>query len=132
MPLPRSVARFNKRYTNRFIEPLVRRSSGFAVVHHIGRTSHKPYKTPVNVFLLDGDLIVALTYGPSADWVKNVQAGDASVDLGASVRRVRSVQTVDRTVAWPALPRFVRFVLRMLGVRDFLRMSLGDDIVATG
>ena len=67
MPLPRALARFNRRYTNRFIEPIVRRSSGFATVHHAGRRSGREFHTPVNVFDLDGDLIVALTYGEDRD-----------------------------------------------------------------
>ena len=131
MPLPRSVARFNKRYTNRFIEPLVRRSSGFAVVRHVGRTSGQAFTTPVNVFRdnsSDGGtprVIVALTYGPSADWVRNVQSGPATLDLGAEgVRSIDSIELVGRDTAWPSLPGFVRVALRMLSVRDFASLTL--------
>ena len=95
MPLPRAVARFNKRVTNRFLEPIARRSSGFAVVHHVGRRSGREYTTPVNLFRLGdegagvGDrsttdaAIVSLTYGPSADWVRNVLAERTASSSGA-------------------------------------------------
>ncbi len=123
MPLPRAVARFNRRYTNRFIEPVVARSSGFAVVHHVGRRSGAAYRTPVNVFDGgDGSLVVALTYGPSADWVQNVLAGPASLVRRGDEVRVVGVEVVGRDAAWAALPWFVRLALRVLRVRDFARL----------
>jgi deazaflavin-dependent oxidoreductase (nitroreductase family) len=132
MPLPRVVARFNKRVTNRFLEPIARRSSGFAVVHHVGRRSGREYTTPVNLFRLgdEGDgvavAVVSLTYGPSADWVRNVLAGDASVETGAGCRLVEASTVVGRDVAWPALPAIVRGALRVLRVRDFLQLTIGE------
>jgi deazaflavin-dependent oxidoreductase (nitroreductase family) len=48
---------------------------GFGVVVHRGRKSGKQYRTPVNVFPRPaGRYVVALTYGPDTDWVKNVIA----------------------------------------------------------
>ena len=127
MPLPHAVARFNRRVTNRWIEPIARRSSGFAVVHHAGRCSGVAYRTPVNVFEMAGDpndLVVALTYGPSADWCRNVLAGGGTVERRAVVHRIAAATLVDRDVAWPALPRLVRGALRLLRVRHFLRLEL--------
>jgi deazaflavin-dependent oxidoreductase (nitroreductase family) len=130
MPLPRVVARFNKRVTNRFLEPIARRSSGFAVVHHVGRRSGRAYTTPVNLFRLgdEGDgggaVVVSLTYGPSADWVRNVLAGGAGVETRVGRRVVEASTVVGRDVAWPALPIIVRGALRVLRVRDFLRLTL--------
>lgn len=127
MPLPHAVARFNRRVTNRWIEPIARRSPGFAIVHHAGRRSGAPYRTPVNVFEMAGDptdLVVALTYGPSADWSRNVLAGGGTVERTAIVHRIAAAAVVDRDAAWPALPRFVRGALRLLRVRHFLRLTL--------
>ncbi|MDJ0767818.1 MAG: nitroreductase family deazaflavin-dependent oxidoreductase [Ilumatobacter sp.] len=126
MPLPRAVARFNRRYTNRFIEPIVRRFPGFATVHHTGRQSGKEYRTPVNVFDLDGDLIVALTYGPAADWVQNVLAGPARIDRRGHTASIERTTVVDRVTAWPVLPIPVRVVLRCLRVCDFMRIELAE------
>jgi deazaflavin-dependent oxidoreductase (nitroreductase family) len=124
MPLPRSVARFNRRYTNRFIEPIAERSRGFAIIVHRGRSSGATYRTPVNVFRAGDDLLVALTYGPGADWVRNVLAGPGEVDLVGSERRITGVEVVGRDVAWPHLPWVVRGPLRVLGVHHFCRLSV--------
>jgi deazaflavin-dependent oxidoreductase (nitroreductase family) len=129
MPLPGAVARFNRRYTNRFIEPVVRRSAGFALVHHRGRRTGRRYRTPVNVFDLDDGaerrLVVALTYGPTADWVQNVSAGPAHLTRRGTDLRVVAIEIVGRDVAWPILPLAVRAVLRLLRVRDFALLSVG-------
>ena len=123
MPLPYAIARFNKRVTNRFIEPIARRASGFAVVHHAGRVSGTDYSTPVNAFALGDDLIVALTYGPIADWAQNVLAGGGQIEQSLGRHDIASAEIVDRSIAWPALPLVVRGALRILRVTDFLRLS---------
>ncbi len=124
MVLPRAVARFNKRVTNRFLEPIARRSSGFAVVHHRGRMSGASYTTPLNLFTLDDrQAIVSLTYGPSADWVQNVLAGLGTFEDRSGRRKIESVTIVGRAVAWPALPRVVRLAVRLIRVREFLLLS---------
>lgn len=127
MPLPRSVARLNKRYTNRFIEPLVRRWSRFAVVHHVGRRSGAAYETPVTVFELDGSLVVALTYGLEADWVKNVLCGPSQIERSGSLANIARVEVVGRDVAWAALPLVVRAALRVMSVTHFLLLGLESD-----
>lgn len=127
MPLPRWVALFNKRFTNRFIEPVVRRSTGFAVIEHRGRRSGTLYRTPVNVFDVDkGRVLVALTYGPEADWVQNVLNSGGEMERGGSQREISSVQMVGRTEAWPHVPLAVRIALRVLTVHHFCLMSVTD------
>lgn len=122
MPLPRWVARFNKRFTNRLIEPIVARFAGFAIVEHRGRRSGTGYRTPVNVFEADGDLIVALTYGPAADWVQNVLAGGGAIVRASQRYQVAEARIVGRTEAWPHLPVPIRCALRLLTVHHFCRM----------
>ena len=127
MPLPRSIARFNKRFTNRFLEPIARRFSNFAVVHHVGRVTGSEFTTPVNSFANGDHLMIALTYGPNADWVRNVLHGTARVESQGQVTVVTSARLVGRVEAWPAIPHLVRAVLRVLRVHDFLELSLGPD-----
>ena len=74
MPLPRSIARVNRRVTNRLLGGLAQRLPGFGVVVHTGRRSRRQYRTPVNVFRRGDRYIIALTYGSNADWVRNVLA----------------------------------------------------------
>ena len=47
---------------------------GFGVIVHHGRRSGLRYQTPVNVFSAGNGYVIALTYGPETDWVKNVLA----------------------------------------------------------
>ncbi len=122
MPLPRAVAVLNKRFTNRFIEPIVSRSDDFARIHHVGRRSGRKFTTPVKMFFVDGDGIVALTYGPGADWVQNVIASGGAVEHHGAVHQIATVRVVGRTIAWPALSTLVRGALRVLTVEDFLRI----------
>ena len=125
MPLPRFVARLNKRYTNRFIEPIVKRTRGFAYVDHVGRKSGAAYRTPIYAFPADdGSLVVSLTYGPSADWAQNVLAGGGSIVCDGRSEPIRDVQLIDRRAAWPHLPLIVRVWLRILRVQDFMLLTV--------
>lgn len=130
MPLPRWVARFNKRVTNRWLEPLARRSSGFAVVEHRGRSTGAIYRTPVNIFYADGRVLVALTYGPGADWYRNVYAGGGRLETKGLIRSILDVDLVGRDFAWRWLPWPVRAALRLLRVRDFALLSAGDPVTS--
>jgi deazaflavin-dependent oxidoreductase (nitroreductase family) len=127
MPLPRWVARFNKRITNRFVEPVIRRFRRYAVIHHSGRSTGLPYRTPVYVFANGRDFFVALTYGPGADWVRNVSAGGGSCETGGSTRTMSGVTVVERPEVWPHLPWLVRVLLRMLRVSVFLKFRLDEQ-----
>ncbi len=80
MPLPHAVARLNRRYTNRFLEPIAARSPRFARVHHVGRHSGQTYTTPLWAFASDKGPVVVLTYGPDVDWLRNIQAGPAHIE----------------------------------------------------
>jgi len=130
MPLPRSVARFNKRYANRFVEPLVAKSSTFVIVEHAGRRSGATYRTPINLFDCDGGFVAALTYGPSADWVQNVLAGPARCERAGLSHTIDSAALVPRASVEHCLPRLVRMALRILRVDHFLLVSLSPIVTS--
>jgi deazaflavin-dependent oxidoreductase (nitroreductase family) len=120
MPLPRRVARFNKRYTNRVFRVFAARAPGFAILVHKGRKSGATYETPINAFGIPGGYRVALTYGPEADWVRNVLAA------GGCLLRTRGRQVIchsprlgtdpeNRWAPWPA-----RKILGRVGVTQYL------------
>jgi hypothetical protein len=67
VPAPRSIARFNRRYTNKLTLRAAGYLPGFGVVSHVGRKSGRVYRTPVNAFHTDGRYIIALTYGSESD-----------------------------------------------------------------
>src|SRR3569833_1710262 len=64
------VARFNRVATNQVLKHVAGWAPGFAMVVHKGRKSGREFRTPVNVFRTKDGIVVALTYGPGADWVK--------------------------------------------------------------
>jgi deazaflavin-dependent oxidoreductase (nitroreductase family) len=74
MPLPRWLARFNLRVTNRILGPLAEHMPGMGIVLHQGRKSRRRYRTPVMVFRHGDRFVIALTYGPESQWVQNVLA----------------------------------------------------------
>ena len=71
MPIPKSVARFNKRVTNRVTGVFAGWAPGFAMLTHRGRNSGRLYRIPINVFTRPGGYRFALTYGADTEWVKN-------------------------------------------------------------
>ena len=76
MPAPRWLARFNLHVTNRLLSPLANHLQGMGVIVHIGRRTHRRYRTPVLIFRRGNHLIIALTYGRESQWVQNVLAND--------------------------------------------------------
>ena len=65
-------------FATHILNPLVVRFAGkgrtpFALVRHVGRRSGKPYATPIIVRRTPHGFVFALTYGPSVDWLRNLQ-----------------------------------------------------------
>jgi deazaflavin-dependent oxidoreductase (nitroreductase family) len=117
MPLPKGLARFNNKVTNRITGPFANRLPGFAVVHHVGRKSGVERTTPVNMFR-DGDrYVIPLTYGRDSQWVKNVLAA-GELDLATRDRRVRLDDP--RVVQDGRVPAPVRAILNALDVTDYV------------
>lgn len=69
-------------------------------------------------------MLVVLTYGPSADWFRNVAVGGGRLETAEGSQDIAALRLVDRTVAWPRLSRRVRLALRLFGVRDFAELVL--------
>jgi deazaflavin-dependent oxidoreductase (nitroreductase family) len=121
VPIPKAIARFNRRVTN----PLVGRLAGWlpplAIVVHRGRRSGREYRTPIMAFPRRGGVVIALTYGPDVDWVRNVVAAGRCrlIYRGreVSLARPRLVEMVEPPSMLPAL---VRVVLRLARVDHYL------------
>lgn len=123
MPIPRTIARVNRVATNRLTGLFAGRVPGFGVILHRGRRSGRQYRTPVNVFVVPGGYLVALTYGPHSDWVKNVLADDGCV-LQTRGHRVRLIDPrIIHDESRREVPTPVRLVLGVLAVTDFLRLT---------
>ena len=124
MPIPRGIARFNRRVTNRVTRHIVGWLPGFALLFHTGRRSGKTYRTPVNVFR-DGDgYRIAFTYGADSDWIRNVMAaGGCTIET----RRKRIALTQPRIVRDPSrrwAPPVVRQVLGVIGAFEYMQLTV--------
>lgn len=120
MPLPRSIAKLNRVGLNRLTRHIAPWAPGFGLVVHRGRRSGKTFRTPVNVFVRDDGYVFALTYGPEADWVRNVLAAG---ECGLLTRRMTVALVAPRVEHTPArrdLPLVVRTILRLTKVHDYL------------
>ena len=123
MPLPRRLAAFNARVTNRVTRPFAAWLPGFAVVEHVGRRSGRLYRTPVNLFRDGERYVIALTYGRRSEWVQNVlAAGGCAVRTRGRRIAVRSPEVfVDE--ARRVVPAPVRRVLGLVDVTEFLALA---------
>jgi deazaflavin-dependent oxidoreductase (nitroreductase family) len=120
MPLPKRLARFNLRVTNRVLGPLAERLPGFGIVIHVGRRSGVVHRTPVNLFRRGDRYVIALTYGADSQWVRNVLAA-GGFDMEIRGRRVHlTAPEIVHDEAARLVPAAVRPVLRAASVSDFL------------
>jgi deazaflavin-dependent oxidoreductase (nitroreductase family) len=124
MPAPRWLARFNRRGTNRVLGPLARFMPGMAIVVHRGRKSGRTYRTPVMVFRWSHGYLVALTYGPTTEWVRNVlAAGGCELEMGGRTRRLFRPRLI-HDESRGRVPSLVRVALGFMRVNDFLELTL--------
>jgi len=122
MPIPRVVGRWNKAGLNRVTRHIGPWMPGFGVVVHRGRRSGRRYETPVNVFPAAGGYLLALTYGPDTDWVKNVMAA-GGCELRTRGRTVRlDSPRLYHDQARRGIRPVERQLLRAIGVADFLSL----------
>jgi deazaflavin-dependent oxidoreductase (nitroreductase family) len=123
MPLPRAVGKLNKAGLNRVTRHVAPWAPGMGLIVHRGRRSGRRYETPVQVFPIEDGYVVALTYGPGADWTKNVLAAG-----GCELRtRGRTVQLTEPRLYQDATRQRIRpaerQVLRLLRVTNFLELK---------
>jgi len=123
VPAPRSIARFNKRFTNRLTLRVAGYLPGFAIVSHMGRKSGRTFHTPVNTFRTGDGYIIALTYGAQSDWVKNVlEAGWCELQTRGRRTHLSDPHIVtDESKSWAPLP--VRVILGLIDAPQYLRLS---------
>ena len=120
MPLPKSLARFNRVVTNPVLGPVARRLPGFAVVSHVGRRSGRAYRTPVNLYRFQDRYVIALTYGSDSQWVRNVLAAGAA-DIETRGQRLHLVEPeVVHDPQRSLVPTPVRPILRLANVSEFM------------
>jgi deazaflavin-dependent oxidoreductase (nitroreductase family) len=119
------LARFNRLIFNRLVRTFAgRRLSPVALVTHCGRRSGRRYRTPVLAMPVDGGFVVALFYGADRDWVRNVlAAGGGTIQRGGRRVELADPRLLDADDAMALVPLVLRPALRLLHVRQVLRLS---------
>ncbi|MGW1341026.1 nitroreductase family deazaflavin-dependent oxidoreductase [Kribbella sp. NPDC002412] len=96
----------------------------FAIVRHRGRRTGRDYATPVLAFGTEDDLVVAVLYGMSSDWVRNaLAAGRVEVKRRRESHEYEQPRFVGSSEGLQLVPTMVRGPFRFLGVHHFVRLT---------
>ena len=120
----RAIRRFNRRFMN----PRQMKTAGTpgayaGFVRHVGRRSGRVFETPVGPFATDDGFVIALPYGTSSDWVKNVlAAGSATLVTEGQTVEVDQPEIVPLGDVVDFLPSKERRNLRLFRVEQALRV----------
>lgn len=119
-----AIRRFNRRFMNpRQMKTAGQPDAYAAVIRHVGRNTGTPYETPVGVVDTDDGLIVALPYGTSPDWLKNVLAsGSAELVHEGRTFGVTNPEVVPAGDAGAHASRGDHLLQRLYGVDLALRL----------
>jgi len=111
---------FNKHVTNPVLRGFTSFSHGpFAIIHHVGRRSGKPYETVIWVWQMREGFVIALTYGPDVDWYRNMQAaGGGTIYWHKRLYVVGKPALIDAETALQAFPAPFRLIFRTFGRRE--------------
>lgn len=111
---------FNKHVTNRILRVFTGLSHGpFAIIHHVGRCSGKPYETVIWVWQMREGFVVALTYGEAVDWYRNMKAtGGGTVFWHKRLYTLGKPELIDTEKALTAFPALFRLLFRTFGKQE--------------
>jgi deazaflavin-dependent oxidoreductase (nitroreductase family) len=121
MPMPLWWGQINKRVFNK----MALKRGDWPVLTHVGRSSGKVYRTPLEVHPVDDGYMFILMYGSGSDWVKNVlAAGTASLEIDGEETELVSPRLVPEDVAWQRLPADTKAPPKVLRVSEFLQVDV--------
>lgn len=120
MPLPKWVAKFNKRVIN----PREVKRGKWPVLVHVGRSSGTTYQTPLEVHPVDGGYIFVLVYGSGSDWVQNVlAAGSATLEIDGNLVELMSPRLVSKEHASNLMAADTKAPPGFLRISEYLRVD---------
>ena len=123
VPIPSSVARFNKQVDEQGHQALRRVVTRVRRRHSCRASVGSDYRTPVNMFRRGDDYVFVMTYGRDADWVRNVDAA-GKCDITTRGRTVHLVEPRHYTDSEHSdVPSVVGVVLGWIDVDDFMSMQ---------
>lgn len=129
-----AIRRMNRRFANpRVMRTAGRPGASASVIHHVGRSTGRPYATPIAVLDTDDGFVVALPYGTRPDWLKNVRAaGTAVIDREGRTYSVTDPQVVRAADVDRYLRSKDRRNNRIFGIDQFLVLRRVDSDISAG
>ena len=125
MPMPLWWGQINKRLFN----PKALQNGKWKIINHVGRSSGRAYRTPLDAYEVDGTYVFILVYGPKSDWVRNVVAsGQASLEVDDEIVELVSPRIVPGHTAWPMLEGVAKRPPGFLGIDEFLLMDIASRV----
>jgi deazaflavin-dependent oxidoreductase (nitroreductase family) len=120
----RVVRAFNRRFANpRQMKTAGKPGAYAGVIRHIGRRSGAIHETPVGPFATDAGFVIALPYGTSSDWVKNVlAAGSATLVTEGQTYEVDQAEIVPLADVEHVVPEKDQRNLRLFRVEQAMRV----------
>lgn len=116
-------------FATRYFNPFAARNAGsrrarvFALVRHRGRRSGREYTTPVAARPYPGGFMIPLTFGPEADWYRNIEAAGGCVVVWKGVEHTlvdpQVVEFTDGKIAYGPLERAL---MPVMGISRFARL----------
>jgi deazaflavin-dependent oxidoreductase (nitroreductase family) len=95
----------------------------WGIVRHTGRTSGKPYATPVVARPTPDGFVIPLPFGDATQWAKNLfAASGGSIRYGGREIRIVEPEIIDLEVVGAHLPLPLRFASRRLGIRQWVHV----------
>lgn len=131
-PVQNAIRRMNRAVWN----PQALRNAGTegapaSVVRHRGRTTGTEYETPVGAYLSDGAILIALPYGATTDWIKNLRAaGGGEVVHEGRTYAVGSPEIVPMADIAALLSHGEQRTFRIFKVDEVLRLPIVSEVAA--
>jgi deazaflavin-dependent oxidoreductase (nitroreductase family) len=96
----------------------------WAMVHHRGRRSGRAYATPVQIRTMGPDhFVIAVPWPERSQWFRNVlAAGGCTLTWRGAEHRTDAPTLITASEAAPAYTRLERFLIRLTGLTQFLRL----------
>lgn len=121
MPVPRWVARMNKRIFN----PRELKKGKRPILAHVGRRSGATHRTPLDAHPIDGGFLFIPNYGPQSDWVLNILAsGSATLSKDGVEYSLTNPRLIDLDEARSLVADDVKVPPPLVKIDECLRMDI--------
>jgi deazaflavin-dependent oxidoreductase (nitroreductase family) len=123
MPMPLWWGQVNKRVFN----PRSVRNGKWQVIDHVGRSSGRAYRTPIEALAVDDGFLFMLVYGSRSDWVQNVLgSGRATLEIDGGTVDLVDPEVITAEQAFERLPAGAKRPPKLLKINEFLAMRRAE------